>query len=633
MILVPAFGRATGALLHRDSERDDLVLVDVLTGGDPDDELLAEAARRAEVDQAAALPWASIERAVWSGGDDGQPAGVHAGTSKSDPIVLDGHQQVARLSSCEARLDGVGVSGWIDSAAAEALPLILRAVLPAAAWDLPLGTALVSVLERLMRDRGAHLRIDGGVMSLVSMEELRRMALLEWAARLATSAGATESALVLPARRATLDADPDGAAVRIDPCSADLKLDWSKGDLVRLRRLHLRFAAPEQARSPAPAARTGLTLPEGPITVSAGAGTAWDELFFIQVGFRAPRVHEDITLTPAATAATWTLPRDPGGPVRVHAIAGPRRYQARLRLPVPKLSGDSLEVVVPRFRPASLVLEADRALLQQTGGDLSVTVAHPALAGTLIPESGPVRWPPLSPDSSRSRAVWRGLLWEGGADRDFLLTLRGGGADLVSRQPVGESVWQAHADRLGLLRVIAVGSAGAPVVVEAGVGERAGAVTSIGRRTLEPDAIGAWTRGDLPTWLRAVEVLPDGDQVVGPWREAAGAGVQRAPRLRPRDVVVLARAGGPGVLDVELRPDLADAEPARVRAEAGEVVRATLFDDPESTFVSYRSRAASPDEQPGPWSDWLRVAGLVVTPNLPAGEPSSAQSEDGAGPC
>lgn len=287
MIVVPSAVSLPEARLYRDSADPQQLYLDVLAGSPltgpdpvrwlpvpaqtaylvgevrfgPDVEDFDRAKHQPGVPPAARLlpmPWESGPVFVWArqGEEDallvarGKTSGFGPSnavlTGTAPPATLAAPLQIAaelfgRARIGEARLRGAGSAGAVARAVAEA-PLGDRAV-----WSATLADALLVLLQGLLERRDLTLELE--TAGDLEIEELRTLALLEWARRIADAWGA--ESLALPAAHLAGPGRSPGRPLELD-------FDWCPGDTVPLRAV--RGMPPGNSLAPV----TGIPLHDRP---------------------------------------------------------------------------------------------------------------------------------------------------------------------------------------------------------------------------------------------------------------------------------------------------------------------------------------------------------------------------------
>jgi hypothetical protein len=181
------------------------------------------------------MPWPSSPVYIWSRDGDGVrrlATGKTSGFGLSNAIfnataparAMIEPVQVAAELVCQARLAadmrGGATIGGINAALASAR------VGERAEWSATFGQALCATLRQQLDAGGLTLAVQTGGLAPHAIEELRELALLEWAHRIAATQSPAIESLAVPA--------PQIARLR-PPAALDLALAWHAGDIVLVR--------------------------------------------------------------------------------------------------------------------------------------------------------------------------------------------------------------------------------------------------------------------------------------------------------------------------------------------------------------------------------------------------------------
>ncbi|MBC8163786.1 MAG: hypothetical protein H7Z42_21470 [Roseiflexaceae bacterium] len=145
-------------------------------------------------------------------------------TTTTEARLIDAPVTIAAELALQGQLAGARLQGRGDLRAARELlhhaPLGQRA-----RWHVTLGEALIAWLRALLNHGPLTLRAEATDLTMEGVEDLRQIALAEWAHRVARAWFPRLESLALP------------AALAGEPAEAmpDLALDWYSGDLVTMR--------------------------------------------------------------------------------------------------------------------------------------------------------------------------------------------------------------------------------------------------------------------------------------------------------------------------------------------------------------------------------------------------------------
>lgn len=571
----------------------------------PDESRLKETARHMTGKRLLTVPWEPGRVNVWTTDADGHVQrlanGVTSGYGRHNTVFsaelgeAEAPLQVAVALHCRARLQGARViASGLDSTAAQvaaALPVGVHAP-----WTATLAEVTVAVLRELVKRRMLSLMVEARDLALPGLDDLRELALHEWATRLLADCGHGE-ALAHPA--ATLsELSPRGDSA--------IDFVWQPGDTVNMRTVRSLHMAPgkHSAGSRHPSGARGLKV--------RGKGD-WHSFDYVEVMLSAGDAGIRLMLTPQTTEVCWDEAPTGLEGLQVTARAAVRGTGVLVDLPAPRLAAGMLHVELPAVRERSLLVQADRELLRATG-PLAVQLEHPALAASLCDAAaGVLVLSPEQGDLAKVSVPYRALSWADGADAPFRVHLiQAEGRSLQWQDVAADGVIHIRPGHPPILYVAADDKTNS---VECAQGHDLGVLHSLGRRPAGPGRLAAFAHAAEagPLWLRSCYPADSGHYCT-PWQEVCSDGTPMAPSARLQTLAVLALDRSAPCWEVEVAPTRGSGGECRATVRPGRATSLHIWQSSGLEVFRYRVRALGPNV-PGKWSAWDETQGPVLQLN------------------
>ena len=616
------------------------------------------------------MPWQSGPVYVWSQSPAGSQLlatgktsgyGVHnavfSGAASSE--MLGESVAIAAELSCTAQLSQAQLQGGGQIAALKAalscLPLGEAAPKMATLADL-----LLPMLQQLVNRKELILLAQAKALSIEALEELRQLALTEWAHRILAACSGGLVSLAMPATQVD-------ELVLNQPLN--LEINWSSGDTVPVRVV--RVMRTEGHCSTRRSTRSSSQSQPVEVVIEGD----WQSFDYVQMSLEDGHKATEVTLTEAEATYSWSVASESlfsdsaasGEQLQVSAVAGVRRFGVKVPVDSIHIEPDRVVVTLTPLEEKAFLVKAERSLLQQTG-PLEVRIDHPDIVKVLVPKAETLTLSASEGDLAQVSAVYRALVWQhGGSAEPFQIAVQPAWGDRIQWAEAdidGELVLSAN--RLSLLQAIAIPlePEGVVTVELARAGESDQEKASLGQQTLTAQQIATWVcqtndgssngPNDSGLWLRSGYVLPihqencitsqptadsSGKAIYwSSWHAAVPKGVLKAPLVRQSQVVVLPVSGSRETADQEASSQEASSQEASSQeASSQKISRAIAIEIVPSAGESMPLHVALTHESPTTihflhdaqdrtlryriqhsqthWSDWTTTADAVIKLN------------------
>ncbi|MEM8806323.1 MAG: hypothetical protein AAGF01_09890 [Cyanobacteria bacterium P01_G01_bin.38] len=648
MLVVPTFATPTHYRLYRDSQDETLLYVDSMRPTPVHDEgllwlLLSEdqAYSSGEVQfgpcetdlQQTLPPTAAQSSSARSLPVPWQPGPVYAWCQQAEGVHLLGRGQTSGYGLHNAVFNGTAGPEAMAAPVAIAAELHCSGQLAhaqlrgggqpeavaAALEHLPLGDqapklatladVLLPTLRQLINAKALILLANAENLSIEAIEELRQLALMEWAHRILSACQGENLSLAMPAAQVS-------SLVITQPLTLDI--NWFTGESIPIRVvrvLRVRGSCPP------------LDAPGPPITVTVAAEGDWQSFDYVQVFLNNNRSQTEVTLTPKHSSRPCQLQL--GEAIQSTAIAGVRRFGVKVPIEAVHVEPDRVTVRLAPLVEKAFLVKAARSLLQQVG-PLAVSLTHPAIAQVIVPQAaGSLTLSASQGELAQVSAVYRALLWQAQQTAPFEIAVQPAHGATVrwSEVVTGDEIAITPA-RLPRLQAIAspLESDGTVTVELAQARQRPQLQDSLGEQTLTAQTLATWVygpqAGDL--WMRSRYTVPT-DSADSPlassaaevtcwtdWHVVHPDGVVQAPAAQKSQVVFLPAPDFEAIA-VEVSPLVGEGEALRRPLRPGQATPITFVHDVQDRAIRYRLQHAE-----ATWSDWTTATEPVVRLNVNA---------------